>query len=118
MAMCLTAAYALSLIAVLVNVVGGAIYIILDPTQFLQIIVPMAFVVAGAYLALLVFSVFTTISEWKRIRASGFKKILYAFTFPLFIFSFIPAAAVALFKKVEWTPIQHKVTKSIDDVKK
>ena len=34
-------------------------------------------------------------------------KILYIFTFPLFIFSFIPAAFVALFKKVEWKAISH-----------
>ena len=57
--------------------------------------------IGGAYLALFVFSLFVTISDWKRIRASATKKILYMFTFPLFIFSFIPAAFVAIFKKVE-----------------
>ncbi|MBQ7356553.1 MAG: glycosyltransferase family 2 protein [Clostridia bacterium] len=107
MAMCLTAAYALSLIAVVVNVVGFAVYMIIDITQFWNVAIPMLVVVAGAYLALFVFSAFATVSEWKRIRASAFKKILYAFTFPLFIFSFIPAAAVALFKKVEWKPVRH-----------
>ena len=49
-----------------------------------------------------------TISDWSRIRGSAFKKVLYAFTFPLFIFSFIPAAFVAIFKKVEWKQVQHK----------
>ena len=107
MAMCLTAAYALSLIAVLVNVIGGAITLILDISQLWHVLIPMGIVVVGAYLALFVFSAFATVSEWKRIRASGFKKVLYCFTFPIFIFTFIPAAAVALFKKVEWKPVRH-----------
>ena len=107
MAMCLTAAYALSLIAVVVNVVGATVYIILDPASFWHILNPMIIMVLVAYVGLFIFSAFATVSEWKRIRASGFKKILYAFTFPLFIFSFIPAAAVALFKKVEWKQIRH-----------
>ena len=107
MAMCLTAAYALSLAAVVINVVGGAITLILDFTQLWYVINPMVVVVGGAYLGLFIFSAFATVSEWKRIRANGFKKIFYAFTFPLFIFSFIPAAAVALFKKVEWKQIRH-----------
>jgi cellulose synthase/poly-beta-1,6-N-acetylglucosamine synthase-like glycosyltransferase len=117
MAMCLTAAYALSLAAVVINVVGGAITLILDPTQLWAVINPMVVVVLGAYLALFVFSAFATVSEWKRIRASAFKKILYTFTFPLFIFSFIPAAAVALFKKVEWKPVRHSGETTEGDVK-
>ena len=107
MAMCLTAAYALSLIAVAANVIGGIVYIILDPTRIWQILMPMLLIALGAYLALLIFSLFATVSEWDRIRATAPKKIFYAFTFPLFIFSFIPAAAVALFKRVEWKPVRH-----------
>ena len=63
--------------------------------------------ILGAYASLFLFSLFITISDWKRIRASGFKKILYMFTFPLFIFSFIIPAFVALFKRVEWKPVRH-----------
>ncbi|PKC51642.1 hypothetical protein RhiirA1_483285 [Rhizophagus irregularis] len=58
----------------------------------------------------------TTITEWKRIHSSNWKKILYTFTFPLFMVTYIPIAIVALFKKVEWKPIAHTVAKSIDDV--
>ena len=107
MAMCLTAAYALSLIAVVINVVGCTIHIISDPARWWQILVPAMLMGIVAYFGLLIFSLFATASEWKRIRAGAFKKIFYAFTFPLFIFSFIPAAAVAIFKKVEWKQIRH-----------
>ena len=107
MAMCLTAAYALSLAAVVINVIGGTIYMILDPTRIWQILGTMMLMGVVAYVGLLIFSLFATASEWKRIRATAAKKIFYAFTFPLFIFSFIPAAAVAIFKKVEWKQIRH-----------
>jgi ABC-type uncharacterized transport system permease subunit len=38
---------------------------------------------------------------------SALKKILYTFTFPIFMFTYIPISAVALVKKVEWKPICH-----------
>lgn len=68
------------------------------------------------YLILFIFGTITTITEWKKIRASKAKKILYIFTFPLFIFTYVPISIAALFKKVEWKPIHHGVTKTIDDI--
>ncbi len=106
MTMCLTPAYILSLLAVSVNTVGLTAELILGaPPE--KVFISAVSMVAMAYLALFVFSLFVTIAEWKRIKASAFKKILYIFTFPIFIFSFIPPAAVALFKKVEWKEIKH-----------
>ena len=55
-------------------------------------------------------------SEWKKILAPGRKKIMYLFSFPLFIATYIPISIVALFKKVEWKPIPHTVVKTIDDL--
>ncbi len=106
MVMCLTPAYVLSLLAVSVNTVGLTALLITgtDPRTLFISAISM---VTMAYLSLLMFSVFVTISEWKRIKASTARKILYVFTFPIFIFSFIPPAAVALFKKVEWKQIKH-----------
>lgn len=59
------------------------------------------------YGILFVLGLVTTITEWKRIYSSSFKKIIYLFTFPIFMFTYIPIALVALFKKVEWSPIEH-----------
>ena len=65
---------------------------------------------------LLFFAVVTTITEWKRINTTAPKKILYTVTFPLFIFTYIPLAIVALFLKIEWKPIAHTINKSIEEI--
>ncbi|MFJ8065305.1 glycosyltransferase family 2 protein [Psychrobacillus sp. NPDC096426] len=59
----------------------------------------------------------TTLTEWKKIHCSGWKKIAYTITFPFFMFTYIPISIVALFKKVEWKPIAHTVVKSVDDIR-
>ena len=64
----------------------------------------------GSILAtLLVLGGITTASEWRRIYAPGWKKILYTLTFPLFMLTYLPISLAALFMKVEWKPIHHGV---------
>ncbi len=106
MAVCLCAAYFISLFAVIVNIIGGII-LMATGTPPLEWLLSAGLMVLGAYLVLFIFSLCITVSDWKRIRASAPKKILYMFTFPLFIFTFIPTAFVALFKKVEWKQVRH-----------
>ncbi len=64
----------------------------------------------GAYMMFFVVGAVTTITEWERICTSAAKKILYTFTFPLFMFTYIPITFAALFKKVTWLPIEHTVS--------
>lgn len=59
------------------------------------------------YILLFVVGAITTVTEWNNIHTTTLKKIVYTFTFPLFIATYIPIAIVALFKKVHWTPIAH-----------
>jgi len=59
----------------------------------------------------------TMISERKRIKLSKWKRILYCFTFPLYIFTYIPISVAAIFKKVKWTPIEHNINKTVNDLK-
>ena len=70
------------------------------------------------YLILYAFGLLTTITEWSRIHTSARKKILYTFTFPLFIFTYVPISIVALFKKIEWKPITHNIAKSIEEIQR
>ncbi len=58
----------------------------------------------------------TTITEWKNIHTRWYKKIFYAFTFPIFMLTYIPIALVAIFKKVEWKPIKHSRAVTLDDI--
>ena len=63
--------------------------------------------VVNFYLGLLLFGILTVISEWKQIQIPAYKKILYVFTFPIFMFTYVPISLAALVRKVEWKPIYH-----------
>ncbi len=72
----------------------------------------------NSYFMLLGIGTVTTISEWHKIFAPMSKKILYTFTFPFFMLSYIPITFVALFSKnVKWKPIYHLQAKTLDDVR-
>ncbi len=73
--------------------------------------------VVNFYLLLFFFGLITTITEWRNIHTTPKKKILYVFSFPIFILTYIPIAIVALFKKIEWTPIKHSISKTIEEIK-
>lgn len=102
----LASAYFISTLAVVINVVASVILLALGtpPLDLLSVIIPG---VLFAYFALTLFSTAITISDWHRIRGSAAKKIFYIFTFPLFLFSFIPPALVTLVKPAQWKTIQH-----------
>jgi cellulose synthase/poly-beta-1,6-N-acetylglucosamine synthase-like glycosyltransferase len=104
-------------------VINGGILIasVMDPAASQMLIDTAARSVAFAfinfYLILYVMGILTTITEWKQIKCPPVKKILYTFTFPLFIFTYVPISIAALFKKVEWKPIHHSVVKTLDEVR-
>lgn len=62
----------------------------------------------GFYGMFLLVGALTVISEWKMIHCSAFKKIIYLFSFPIFMVTYVPISIYALFAKVEWKPIVHK----------
>lgn len=68
------------------------------------------------YSVLYIFGIITTISEWQEIRCRWWHKLKFSFTFPIFIFTYIPISIVALFKKVHWEPIRHDVNVSIESL--
>ena len=61
-------------------------------------------------LTLFVLGGITTVTEWKHIHTTAAKKILYVFTFPLFMFTYLPIAIAALFAPAEWRPIEHRIS--------
>lgn len=58
------------------------------------------------------------IREHKHIKTSFFKAIWFAFMFPTFDRLWKWSCLIALFKKVEWKPIEHKISLDIEDVSK
>ena len=102
----LAPAYILSLTACIINSVG-AVALLATGEHPLFVFFYIGKMVLGAYLILLLQSFVTTLTEWRKIKANPFKKFIYIFTFPLYVFTFVPICFVALFKKVEWKEIRH-----------
>lgn len=69
--------------------------------------------VSNFYLGLLLYGLLTVLSEWKQIQIPGYKKLLYVFTFPIFMFTYIPISLSALVRKVDWTPIYHSGNRTV-----
>ena len=63
-------------------------------------------------LILFLFGAVTMAAEWKRIAGPVHKKILYTFTFPLFMLTYVPISVAALVGKVEWRPIRYGIASS------
>lgn len=68
------------------------------------------------YLSLIAFGTITLITERKQIHCKTSRCIRYLFTFPIFIFTYIPMAVVALFKDVTWKPVPHTIIRSADQI--
>lgn len=69
---------------------------------------PLLSALLTTYIGLFVDSTIACITNWKRIRASKWKKIMAMFALPLFnMIISVPTSVVALFKKVKWDPIEH-----------
>lgn len=104
-------AFFLSIFTVLSNVVLLILSIIetQNPLIVLQSFGELLF---NVYFTVFIVGFITTVSEWKHMHTTAFKKIWHAFTFPVFMFTFLPLTVVALIqKKVEWKPIQHTISK-------
>ena len=69
------------------------------------------------YLTVFVVGAITTGTEWKQIHCRKGKKLLYMFTFPIFMLTYIPIGIIALFKRVEWQPIRHDRCLKLDQIR-
>lgn len=114
MTMNIMPAAALSALSVLSNTVC-AFAAILSGESALPVLISFGESIAGMYLTLFAVGAVTLVSEWNKIRTGTFKKIFYAFTFPLFMFTYLPISFCALFMKVEWKPIRHSVAVGIGE---
>ncbi len=114
--MTLMPAMFLSLISVVVNVVAIPVGFMNNTSEMKMVLEFLCKNIASFYGIFFAMGALATISEWKRIYTSILKKIFYVFTFPIFMMTYVPISIVALFKKVEWQPIKHCVSKSVDDI--
>ncbi len=116
MTMTIMPAVILLMLCVLVNI--GALIVGLFLDSNVELLARYAVeTVRNAYLVLLAVGGITCITEWSNINCSAVKKILYLFTFPIFLFTYIPISLVALFKKIEWKPIDHNISITLDEIR-
>ena len=83
---------------------------------FLSAAAPLIRMLAGSYLLFLFWGGVTTITQWRHIRAAAAQKVLYTFTFPLFMMTYLPIGIAALFCRVEWKPIRHTEAVSLQEM--
>lgn len=113
-AMCMAPAYILSVIGVAVNAAGLVAACIMGEGREAALLILA--ILGGLYVLLTLACAIVTFAEWRRIRASTWKKLLYIFTFTPFMFTYIPVAICAMFMNVSWLPTEHKRRESIDDL--
>lgn len=117
MAMAILPAMFLSLASVIVN--AATVIINFDkPEIWRTVALSLAQSAANVYLTFLLIGGITLLSEWRKIHAPAWKKIGYLFTFPLFMLTYIPISAAALFVDVEWKPIAHTRNRSLGEIKR
>lgn len=80
--------------------------------------VSLCFSAAQAYVSLFAVGLLTTLTCWKKIGATPSQKILYLFTFPLFLFTYLPIALTALVRKTQWKPISHRVAVPVSSMER
>lgn len=115
MSMAIMPAVVLTAACVLINSVS-AVLTLAAGGSLLPILLSVGESALNVYLTLFAVGAITTVTEWKSIPASAAKKLLYAFTFPLFMLTYVPISFAALFAKVEWKPIEHSVSLSCDEL--
>ncbi len=100
-----------------INLIGAAVALS-SKHNMVAFIQSLGQSVLNAYLMFYAIGLITTITEWKHIYCPAGKKVLYTFTFPFFILTYVPITIVTLFKKVEWRPIEHTESISLKEVRK
>lgn len=100
MLMNITPATVLSWGSIIVNILAIVVSIIkIDSVS--TILLSLGQSALNLYLTMFFIDAITTITEWKKICCSNIKKVLYAFTLPIFMITYIPISVIAPFTKSE-----------------
>ena len=116
MTMNIAPAVILSFAGIIINA-GAGIYSVATGGGTDILLQSFSELVINTYLMMFVIGAITTITEWKNIYCSTPKKVLYAFTFPLFMLTYLPICITALFKPVKWEPIVHNRVRTLSEVR-
>lgn len=107
MLMAMSPAFFISVAAVATNILGLIATLIFDPDAFLASLFGSLALGVASYLLFALLALLTVITERKRINATKGQMIASIFTFPIFMATYIPIAAVSFFGNTEWKQIKH-----------
>lgn len=85
--------------------------------RWMGIAMALMMALVSTYLSMFAIGALTMLTEHKRIRGTTGQKIKALFTFPVFMFTFIPIAITAFFRKPQWKPIAHTTAISVRDLR-
>lgn len=89
---------------------GGIAFLsILLAKDYIGLLSALALSLLTSYLSLFAIGALAMATEWDRVPATRAQKWRAMFTFPLFMFTFLPISATAIFRKFQWQPITHSV---------
>ncbi len=117
MLMTIMPAMLLTLISIFVNLIAIPLGFATNSPETTTLLLTLLQTFGNFYGLFFILGTITTITEWKQIHCNNRKRIWNLFTFPLFMLSYVPIAVIALFKKVEWKPINHSVSATLEDVR-
>ena len=115
MAMSIMPAAVLTGLSIVVNL-GAALVNVLYYHEWGVLGVSALQTLVNLYLTLFAIGAITTVTERKSIHCKAAKKILYVFTFPLFMLSYVPIVIHSLFVTPEWTHIDHTRTLDVQQI--
>ena len=115
MAMSIMPAAVLTGLSIVVNI-GAALVNVLYYHEWGVLGVSALQTLVNLYLTLFIIGAITTVTERKSIHCETVKKILYVFTFPLFMLSYVPIVIQSLFVTPEWTHIDHTRTLDVQQI--
>jgi cellulose synthase/poly-beta-1,6-N-acetylglucosamine synthase-like glycosyltransferase len=94
----------------------GAVYQIATHGPVSALWLSVLHMFSGLFLTMFILGLVTTVTEWKNIPCPGWKKILFTFTFPFFMATYLPICVASLFVKAEWKPIRHERSLKLNQI--
>ena len=107
-----------TVLAVFANI-GGFAYAILTHQGAAVVLASVLGLLNSMYLTVFGIGALTMLTEWRRIYAPAWKKLLFTFTFPLYMLTYIPCTVAGLLSRdVSWKPIEHTRAASLAEIRR
>ncbi len=117
MLMTVMPAVLLTLVSALLNAISIPISIMNNSAEVQSLVLSFFQTIVNFYGLFFILGAITVITEWNQIHCKNRWKVIWnLFTFPFLMITYAPISFLALFTKAEWKPIQHSVSRTVEDI--